>query len=124
MKIAVTALGETIDSPVDRRFGRARYFILYNTENQHWSAWSNENNTAEAQGAGIQAGRKVIDMGAEAVITGHCGPRAFATLFAGNVTVYQEAHGSVKESIRKVLSGAVAPARKADVSSGFGSTRE
>ena len=121
MKIAVTALGETLDSPVDQRFGRARYFILYDTETEEWNAHSNEQNLEAPQGAGIQAGQKVIDLGAEAVITGHCGPKAFTTLKAGNVQVYQEATGTVKEALAAMQAGRLKKAGQADVEPGYGS---
>ena len=32
MKVVVTAQGSTLDSPVDPRFGRARYFLVVETE--------------------------------------------------------------------------------------------
>ena len=121
MKVAVTSLGETIDSPVDQRFGRARYFILYDTETEEWSAHDNKQNLEAAQGAGIQAGRKVADLGAEAVITGHCGPKAFMTLNAGNIEVYPNATGTVREAIEAFQSGKLKKAEDADVEGHFGS---
>ena len=121
MKIAITSIGETLDSPVDQRFGRARYFIVYDTESGEWSAGDNRQNIEAAQGAGIQAGRQVIDFGVKAVITGHCGPKAFATLTAGEVDVYQEARGTVAEAVEAFESGKLRKAATADVEGGFGS---
>ena len=62
MKIAITSLGETLDSPVDQRFGRARYFILFDTETKEWSAYDNKQNLNAAHGAGVQAGQKVAEL--------------------------------------------------------------
>lgn len=121
MKIVVTSLGETVDSSVDQRFGRAQYFILYDTETEEWSAHDNKQNLEAAQGAGIQAGQKVVELGAKAVITGHCGPKAFATLTAGEIDIYQEATGTVKEAIDAFQKGKLNKAEKADVEGGFGS---
>ncbi len=117
MKIVVTSLGETIDSPVDQRFGRARYFIVYDKDTGEWSAHDNKQNLQAAQGAGIQAGQKVIDLGADALITGHCGPKAFATLAAGNVDVYNGATGTVKDAIAEFEKGELEKAAGADVDS-------
>lgn len=99
MKIAITSLGESLESPVDKRFGHSRYFILYDTKTEEWQPHANEQNTSASQGAGIQAARTVADLGAQAVITGHCGPKAFRTLIAFDTDVYLEAAGTVKESI-------------------------
>lgn len=121
MKVVVTSLGETLDSPVDQRFGRARYFIFYDSGTGEWSAADNKQNLSAAQGAGIQAGQKVVELGAEVVLTGHCGPKAFATLRAGGIAVYSGAAGTVKESINTFLKGELKCADGADVEGHFGS---
>ena len=121
MKVAVTSVGETVESPVDQSFGRASYFILYDTESGEWSAHDNKQNLEAAQGAGVQSGQKVVELGAEAVITGNCGPKAFATLMAGGIEIYQEAFGTVKEAIDAFEKGKLNKSGKADVEEGFGS---
>ena len=117
MKIVVTSLGETMDSPVDQRFGRARYFIVYDTDTGDWSAHDNKQNLQAAQGAGIQAGQAVIELGADALVTGHCGPKAFSTLAAGEVDVYNGATGAVKDAIAAFEKGDLIKAAGADVDS-------
>lgn len=121
MKIAVTSLGESLESPVDQRFGRTRFFVLYDSETGAWSAHDNKQNLQAAQGAGIQAAQRVVDLGAEAVITGHCGPKAFATLSAAEIVVYQEAAGSVQNALDAYRSASLKKASQADVDSGYGS---
>lgn len=121
MKVAVTSLGETIESPVDQRFGRARYFIVFDTDTQEWAVHDNKQNLNAAQGAGIQAGQKVIELGAEVVITGHCGPKAFATLRAGDVALFLSAAGTVKEVIAEYQAGKLCAMDNADVGGHFGS---
>ena len=121
MKVVVTAIGETLDSPVDQRFGRARYFVLYDTDTEKWSAHDNSQNLQAAQGAGIQAGQNVLNLGAEAVITGHCGPKAFSVLQAGAVRIYTNANGTVQEALHAMKAGQLTEATDADVGSHFGS---
>ena len=121
MKIAVTSLGETLESPVDQRFGRARYFVLYDTENDEWSAHDNEQNLQAPQGAGIQAGQSVVNLGVSALVTGHCGPKAFTTLSAGGVEVYSGASGTVKEAVDAFKAGSLEKSDDANVDSHFGS---
>ena len=99
MRVALTAQKDEIDGPVDPRFGRARWFIVYNTETNEFAAHTNEQNLNAAQGAGIQAAQNVARLGVEAVITGHVGPKAFATLKAAHIKVYTGVAGTVKEAV-------------------------
>jgi len=115
MKIAVTAQGPDLDSPVDPRFGRAKYFLVADTEDGQSTAHSNEQNLGAVQGAGIQAARTVIGLGVAAVVTGNVGPKAFATLLAGKVAVYTGAEGSVKEAVEQFKAGRLKAAQRASV---------
>jgi len=115
MKIIITSKGETPDSLVDSRFGRAAKFIVFDTENESFEVIDNTQNLNAAQGAGIQAAQNVIDTAAEAVLTGHCGPKAFRTLSAANIAVYVNAEGTVREAIDKYQAGELEIANSADV---------
>ena len=115
MKIAVTSQGPDLNSQVDPRFGRAKNFIVVDTDTEEFSVHDNSQNLNAAQGAGIQAGRTVAELGVEAVLTGNVGPKAFATLQAANVKVYPGASGTVKEAVRKFKAGELQPAGRANV---------
>jgi predicted Fe-Mo cluster-binding NifX family protein len=122
MKIAITTSGTDLDAPVDPRFGRAKAFILYDTETGEWSLLDNTQNLQAAQGAGIQAASSVANAGAQAVLTGNCGPRAFQTLSAGGVAVYAGAEGTVREAIEKLKAGELRQAGGATVGAHFGTS--
>jgi len=115
MKVAVTSQGTQLTSATDPRFGRAKYFIVVDTDTGDFSAVDNSVNLNAVQGAGIQAGRKVVDLGVEAVVTGHVGPKAFSTLQAGGVTVYTGASGTVAEAVEQLKAGKLKQASGADV---------
>ncbi len=115
MKLVITAQGPTLDSPVDPRFGRARYFLLVDSDTGSFTAHDNVQNLNAAQGAGIQAAQTAVELGAEAVLTGNVGPKAFATLQAGQVAVYPDATGTVREAVEQWRSGSGQPAAKATV---------
>ena len=115
MKVAVTSQGRELDPPVDPRFGRAKYFLVVDTETGDFSATDNSQNLNAAQGAGIQAGKNVVDLGVEAVITGHVGPKAFATLQAGGMQVYTGATGTAAEAVEQFKAGALKQSTGADV---------
>jgi len=115
MKVAVTSQGSDLSSQVDPRFGRASKFIIVDTDTGEFSVRDNAQNVNAVQGAGIQAARSVVDLEVAAVITGNVGPKAFATLQAGNVKVYPGASGTVKEAVERFKAGQLQPADKANV---------
>lgn len=115
MKIVVTAQGAEMESEVDPRFGRAKYFVLVDTETGQHETHDNAQNLNAPQGAGIQAAQSVARLGANAVLTGHVGPKAFATLSAAGVAVFTGAAGTVKEAIEKHKARQLKTTDKADV---------
>jgi predicted Fe-Mo cluster-binding NifX family protein len=119
MKIAITSTGKTLDSQVDPRFGRAACFVIVGTEMMEFSAIENEN-VAAAGGAGISSAKIVIDAGAQAVLTGNCGPNAQRTLSAGGVKLYTGVTGTVAEAIELLKTGKLTEAAGPNVQSHFG----
>jgi predicted Fe-Mo cluster-binding NifX family protein len=115
MKVAVTSQGNDLQSPLDPRFGRARYFIVLETETGAFTAADNTVSLNAAQGAGIQAGKRVAELGVEGLITGHVGPKAFATLQAAGVKIYQGAAGTVRDAVEQFRSGKLQESVSADV---------
>jgi predicted Fe-Mo cluster-binding NifX family protein len=115
VKLAVTSTGPELGSPIDPRFGRARYLLVVETGGRSVAAVDNRTGMNAAQGAGIQAAQSVIDNGATAVITGHCGPTAFRALKAAGIDVYLTAGGTVEEAIDRYNTGELALAPAADV---------
>jgi predicted Fe-Mo cluster-binding NifX family protein len=115
MKIAVSSKGESLEAEVDPRFGRAACFILYDTETHEARSVDNRQSLNAAQGAGIQAAETVSRLGAECLITGHCGPKAFRTLTAVGIRVYTGAGGTVAETIAAFEQGRLQAAASSDV---------
>jgi predicted Fe-Mo cluster-binding NifX family protein len=105
MRIAITATGKDVSSEVDPRFGRAKYFVVVDTDTNAATAHDNTQNLNAAQGAGIQAGETVARLGAEAVVTGNVGPKAFRVLNAAGIKVYLAGEGTVADAIHKFKSG-------------------
>ncbi len=116
MKIAVTAAGETIDSGIDPRFGRASGFIIFDTSDGNFTYLGNQVMMESVQGAGIQTARNVIDSGAKKVITGNVGPKAFATLNAAGIEIYTGANGTVKDALEELKKGTLGKTESANVS--------
>lgn len=115
MKVVVTSQGETLESKVDPRFGRAKNFIIVDTESGDFECVDNAQNLNAAQGAGIQAAQNVANTDAEALVTGNCGPKAFKVLEASKIKVYVGADGTVAEAIEKFKNGELNEAENANV---------
>jgi len=115
MKIAITSRGKTLDDDVDPRFGRARYFLIYETETGELNAVENSQNLNAAQGSGIQAGQLVAAAGVTALLTGNCGPKAFQVLGQAGVTVYVKVGGTARQAIEELKAGKLTAADGASV---------
>ena len=101
MKVAITSQGKDMDSEVDPRFGRARFFIVADSETDEVAVHDNTLSLNASHGAGTQAAQAVVGLGAEAVVTGNIGPKAYAALEAVGVKIYVGASGSVAEALQK-----------------------
>jgi predicted Fe-Mo cluster-binding NifX family protein len=119
MKLAVTATGPDLDSEVDGRFGRCRYFLIVDADNMSVEALENPN-AALGGGAGIQSAQMVAAAGAEVVLTGNCGPKAFTTLSAGGIAVVTGVEGEAREAVEQYREGKLSEAGKANVPEKFG----
>ncbi len=115
MKVAVTANGTSVEGEVDQRFGRARYFVVVDTESDAVEVQDNEVNLNAAQGAGIQSAQNLAAIGVSAVLTGHLGPNAFRTLSAAGIKAYTGAQGKIAEAIKEFKAGKLTPVDSADV---------
>jgi predicted Fe-Mo cluster-binding NifX family protein len=104
MKLCISSTGNGLESPVDPRFGRCRYFLLVDTETMNVETVENPAFIAGG-GAGIQAAQLVVNKGAKVVLTGDVGPNAFQALQAGGVKIVTGAQGSVKDVIERFNKG-------------------
>jgi len=75
MKIAITAAGKTLDSKLDHRFGRAAYFIVYDTEKDTHEVFDN-GLVDSGHGAGTGSAQLVAQSCAKKVICAKFGGKA------------------------------------------------
>jgi len=115
MKIAVSSTDTGKSSKVEQRFGRSKWFLVYNTETQEWKVLENSLQMDSSHGAGIQTAQMIAREGINAVITGHCGPNAWKVLSSANIPVYFVGSRTVEEAVNELLSGNLVPTEDADV---------
>lgn len=87
MKIAISISGSQATAPFDPRFGRAAAFCLVDTNTGAWSVHENPALSASG-GAGVQAAQFIVQLGAQAVVSGAYGPNAFDTLSPAGIVMY------------------------------------
>ena len=88
MKIAIPVNDKSMDKGVCPSFGRAPYFLVYDTETKKGDFI--DNGAASSQGgAGIKAAQLIVDNGADALITPRCGENAASVIKTGQVRIYR-----------------------------------
>jgi predicted Fe-Mo cluster-binding NifX family protein len=99
-KIAITSDGPTLDSMVDQRFGRCRYFLVVELAGKDATKVDAVENQGAIQGhgAGIRAAQQVGELGVSAVITGDVGPNATSVLSQLKIATYH-ASGPAKQAL-------------------------
>jgi predicted Fe-Mo cluster-binding NifX family protein len=105
MTIAITATGNTLNSMVDPRFGRAAWFLIIDPDTKQLiEAIDNTAGKEAAQGAGIAAAAQVADKGVEALLTGRVGPKAMPVLEKAGVLAVNDVSGTILEAIDSYVS--------------------
>jgi len=115
MKIALSTSGAELAAPLDTRFGRAAKFLVYDTEALTFAVIDNQQNLNAAQGAGIQSAQTVAAAGAQALVTGHCGPKAFRVLAAAGIQIYTSDAPTVAAALALYREGKLTASAQADV---------
>ncbi|NLP36156.1 MAG: diguanylate cyclase [Firmicutes bacterium] len=99
MKIAVSAMGDDLNSMLDVRFGRCNYFVIYDSEDGLIKSIENSGQMAGG-GAGVAAAQQILDEDVEAVITGNMGPNAFRLFQSSDIKVYRCESMKVKKAVQ------------------------
>ena len=115
MKIAFSTSGADLSAPLDTRFGRAPKFLVYDTDAATFELVDNTQNLNAAQGAGIQSAQRVAGTGAQALVSGHCGPKAFLVLQTAGIKVYISSAQTIAEALKAHQDGQLAEIKSADV---------
>jgi len=104
MRIAISIDGDNINSNIDQRFGRCKYFLIVDIENKKvlkTEAVLNEG-AEQGHGAGIKAAEQIGELKVNSILTGELGPNATAVLDKIKVKAYH-ASGKAKDAINLFL---------------------
>jgi len=92
---------------MDPRFGRAKYIVIVDDQGTLLEAVDNSAGVNSLRGAGIQAGKLLVDKKVDVLLTGNCGPNAFRVLQAANIRVGVDQSGTVRNAIDRFKKGQV-----------------
>lgn len=102
MKIAIPAENKSMTSNVYESYGRAPYFLIYNTVTKESEFL--DNSAVLKQGAsGIRVSQIIADNGVKVLIAPRCGENANNILRRAEVIVYQSIPGTLQENINEFL---------------------
>lgn len=104
MKVAVPVDDKSVDSTVCQSFGRAPYFLIYDTEAGKGEFM--DNGAAVSQGgAGVRAAQAIADLEVTALLAPRCGENAAVVFQAAGIEIYQTQSKSARENIDAYLAG-------------------
>ncbi len=98
MKIAIPVDEKSLKSNVCVSFGRAPYFLFYNTQTKE-SYYLDNTAVADQGGAGVRAAQVIADHGVKALLTLHCGENAEKVLSKAEVLIYKAISGTAQKNI-------------------------
>lgn len=104
MILVVSAEKPALEAQFDARFGRSAYFIIVDTETGGWQALENPA-IGSTGGAGTMAAQFISELGPNAVISGHFGPKAYRALKSAGIDMYSAGDNLVKEVLEKFQAG-------------------
>ncbi len=107
MKIAMPVDDKSMESTICISFGRAPYFLIYDTELKA-SAFLDNNAASSQGGAGIKAAQVIVDGKASVLLTPRCGENAAKVIEAAQIKIYKTISDSIKENIDAFNEGKLA----------------
>ena len=105
MRIAVTAATKDPAGMMDGRFGRAPFFLVFDSRKKTWTTYENSVNSELSHGAGIQAAQAIETLAAQVLITGSIGPKALQVLRENSIKVYCAETGKVCDVLAAFFEG-------------------
>jgi len=98
VKIAIPVDDKMITSTICQSFGRAPFFLVYDTESKE-SNFIDNSATASEGGAGIKAAQSIVDSKVNALLTPRCGENTAEVLNTASIKIYKTIRFSIMDTI-------------------------
>ena len=104
MRIAIPVDDKSMETSICQSFGRAPYFLIYDTEAKE-SNFVDNSGAGSQGGAGIKAAQTVVDKNVSALLTPRCGQNAADAIKAANIKIYKTMNDSIQDNINAFNDG-------------------
>jgi predicted Fe-Mo cluster-binding NifX family protein len=101
MKVLITAFGSDITAPIDPRFERCRFFLVWDSSTAELASFANKDATGSV--ARISSVQFAFDHDVQMVITGEAGPHAKQVLRSAGVLVRLTKAATVSEALERLM---------------------
>ncbi len=116
MKVAVPVDDKNLETTVCVSFGRAPFFIIYDTDTKEHIFM--DNSAADSPGgAGIKAAQAIVDHQVDALLTPRCGENAAEVIKAAGIKLYKTESQSAMDNINSFVACKLPPLN--DIHPGF-----
>lgn len=104
MKIAMPVDDKSIETNISQSFGRAPYFLIYDTESKE-SIFLDNSAAASQGGAGIKAAQTIVDNQVAALLTPRCGENAAEVINKANIQMFKVINDSIEDNVNALKDG-------------------
>ncbi len=100
MKVAISVSESHSNAVIEPQFERASYYVIVNLDHPTDRQVLSNPNSHSVSSNGILAAQMLINLGAEAVVTGWCDPGILRIFEIADIAVFQITKGTISEIIR------------------------
>ncbi len=104
MIIALPADQKRQDAMVNGQFGRARYFCIYDTDDQSYQFIDNPAISAPG-GAGVRSASELANLGVRSVVAYHVGDNALRVLQRNGISIYRPQSATIEANASAFAKG-------------------
>lgn len=104
MKIAMPVDDKIIETNISQSFGRAPYFLIYDSESKE-SIFLDNSAAASQGGAGIKAAQIIVDNKVTALLTPRCGENAAEVINRANIQMFKVINDSIEDNVKALKDG-------------------
>jgi predicted Fe-Mo cluster-binding NifX family protein len=104
MKLLIPANEENIEAGICVSFGRAPYFLIWDTEKGN-ARFIENSGASSSGGAGIKVAQDVVDQKVDVLIVPRIGKNASDVIDASNIAIFKSINENVMETIQSMLDG-------------------